>query len=137
MALIQRGLGMQSSYVALITSSPAANIRIYSFSSEEMSNFQLEQVLELRDSHQAREVRFMHLPESEDLLLCVSNALPEQPLTIYKHQGAAGFQKILGDSALPEVQSLEVLQLSSIQLHFLAVATSNAVYVVVPQITPL
>ncbi|XP_034652706.1 uncharacterized protein LOC117891379 isoform X1 [Drosophila subobscura] len=137
MALIQRGLGMQSSYMALITSSPAADIRIYSFSSEEMSNFQLEQVLELRDSHQAREVRFMHLPESEDLLLCVSNALPEQPLTIYKHQGAAGFQKILGDSALPEVQSLEVLQLSSKQLHFLAVATSNAVYVVVPQITPL
>ncbi|XP_002138764.3 uncharacterized protein clos [Drosophila pseudoobscura] len=137
MALIRRGVGMQSSYVAFLTSSPAADIMIYSFNSEDMSDFQLDQVLELRDSHQPREMRFMHLPESEDLLLCVSNALPEQPLTIYQHQGAAGFQKILGDSALPEVQSLEVLQLPHKQLHFLAVATSNSVYLVLPQITPL
>ncbi|EDW35573.1 GL17334 [Drosophila persimilis] len=137
MALIRRGVGMQSSYVAFLTSSPAADIMIYSFNSEDMSDFQLDQVLELRDSHQPHEMRFMHLPESEDLLLCVSNALPEQPLTIYQHQGAAGFQKILGDSALPEVQSLEVLQLPHKQLHFLAVATSNSVYLVLPQITPL
>ncbi|XP_041450219.1 uncharacterized protein LOC111075604 isoform X2 [Drosophila obscura] len=137
MALIRRGLGMQSSYVAFLTSSPAADIRIYSFSSEDMSDFQLDQVLELRDSHQSREIRFMHLPESDDLLLCVSNALPEQPLTIYQHQGAAGFQKILGDSALPEVQLLEVLQLPHKQRHLIALATSNAVYLVQPQINPL
>lgn len=100
-------------------------------------DFQLDQVLELQDSHQTREVRFMHLPESEDLLLCVSNVVPHQPLTIYQHSGAAGFQKILGDSALPEVQSLDVLQLPVNKLQLVSVATAESVYFVQPQFTTL
>ncbi|XP_017012150.2 uncharacterized protein clos [Drosophila takahashii] len=134
---IQRGAGMEAGYVALLASSPAAEIRIYSFNTADMSDFQLEQVLGLQDSHHPREMRFMHLPESQDLLLCVSNVLSHQPLTIYRHLGAAGFQQILGDSALPNARALEVLQLPSRKLRLLSVATEAAVYLLQPQFTTL
>ncbi|KAH8345532.1 hypothetical protein KR084_007608 [Drosophila pseudotakahashii] len=134
---IQRGAGMESGYVALLASSPAAEIRIYSFTSADMSDFQLAQVIGLQDSHDPRQMRFMHLPESEDLLLCVSNVLSRQPLTIYRHLGAAGFQQILGDSALPKARALEVLQLPSRKLCLLSMATEEAVYLLQPQFTTL
>ncbi|XP_017027163.1 uncharacterized protein clos [Drosophila kikkawai] len=130
MTLMQRGPGMESGFLAIVAS---AEIRIYRFHSDD---FQLDQVLELQDTHQARKVRFMHLPESEDLLLCVSNQ-PHQPLTIYQHRGAAGFQKILGDSVLLEAQSLDVLQLPVNKLQLLSVATAESVYLVQPQFTTL
>ncbi|KAH8234407.1 hypothetical protein KR038_009118, partial [Drosophila bunnanda] len=133
MTLMQREAGMQSGFLAIVASLPAAEIHIYRFRSDD---FQLDQVLELSDSHQAREVSFMHLPESEDLLLCVSNQ-PNQPLTIYQHHGAAGFQKILGDSVLPEAQSLEVLQLPVNKLQLLSVSTDESVFLVQPQFTTL
>ncbi|EDV58234.2 uncharacterized protein LOC6541760 [Drosophila erecta] len=137
MALSQRCAGMESGYVALMASSPAAEIRIYSFGSLDTSGFQLDQVLELQDAQQSRIMRFMHLPESDDLLLCVSNVLPQQQLSIYQHRGAAGFQQILGDSALPRVHALEVLQLPSPKLRLLSMATQEAVYLVQPQFTTL
>jgi len=102
-----------------------------------MNDFQLDQVLGLQDSRHLRQMRFMHLPESEDLLLCVSNVLPQQQLTIYQHLGAAGFQQILGDSALPKAHALEVLQLPSHELHLLSMATEEAVYLLQPQFTTL
>jgi len=40
-----------------------------------MSDFQLDQVLGLQDSRHPRQMRFMHLPESADLLLCVLNII--------------------------------------------------------------
>ncbi|EDW47124.1 GM20593 [Drosophila sechellia] len=137
MALSQGGAGMESEYVALMALSPAAEIRIYSFSSPDTISFQLDQVLELQDSQQLRVMRFMHLPESDDLLLCVSNVLPQQQLRIYQHSGAAGFQPILGDSALPKAHALEVLQLPSYKLQLLSIATEEAVYLLQPQFTTL
>uniref|UniRef100_A0A6P4EBK3 LOW QUALITY PROTEIN: uncharacterized protein LOC108040825 n=1 Tax=Drosophila rhopaloa TaxID=1041015 RepID=A0A6P4EBK3_DRORH len=136
-ALIQREAGMESGYVALLVSSPAAEIRIYSFNSTDSSDFHLDQVLRLQDSHQPRHMLFMHLLESDDLLLCVSNVLPHQPLTIYQHRGAAGFQQILGDSALPEGRALEVFLLPSQKLRLLSMATEEAIYLVQPQFTTL
>jgi len=85
-------------------------------------------------------MRFMHLPESDDLLLCVSNAatqLPQQPLRIYQHRGAAGFQQILGDSALPKAHALEVLHLPSHKLRLLSMATEESVYLLQSQFTTL
>ncbi|KAH8290210.1 hypothetical protein KR054_001069, partial [Drosophila jambulina] len=134
MALMQRGAGMESGFLAIVVSSPAAELRIYRFNGDD---FQLDQVLELQDSHQSRGVHFMHLPDSGDLLLCVSNVVPHQPLTIYQHRGAAGFQRILGDSALPEAQSLDVLQLPVNKLQLLSVATAESVYLVQPQFATL
>ncbi|XP_017120153.1 uncharacterized protein LOC108141347 [Drosophila elegans] len=137
MARIQRGAGMESGYVALLASSPAAEIRIYSFNSDVSSGFHLDQVLVLQNSQQPRQMLFMHLPESEDLLLCVSNVRPHQPLTIYQHRGAAGFQQILGESAFPEARALAVLQLPSQKLRLLSMATEEAVYLLQPQFTTL
>ncbi|XP_039486003.1 uncharacterized protein LOC120448200 isoform X1 [Drosophila santomea] len=137
MELSQGGAGMESGYVALMASSPAAEIRIYSFDSTDTSSFHLDQVLELQDAQQSRVMRFMHLPESNDLLLCVSNVLPQQPLSIYQHRGAAGFQQILGDSALPKGHALEVLQLPRHKLRLLSMATQEAVYLLQPQFTTL
>ncbi|XP_017066585.1 uncharacterized protein LOC108104812 [Drosophila eugracilis] len=135
-ARIPQEVGMDSGYVALLATSPAAEIHIYSFN-KDMNDFQLDQVLSISDFQQSRQMRFMYLPESEDLLLCASNVLPQQPLTIYQHRGVAGFQQILGDSALPKAYALEVLELHSQKLRLLSLATEAGVYLVQPQFTTL
>lgn len=77
----------------------------------------------------------MHLPESKDLLLFVSNLLPEQSLTIFQYRGAAGFQKILGESSLPHANDLRVIEMPGTKL--LSLATDETIYILRPQFTTL
>ncbi|KAH8270837.1 hypothetical protein KR018_006377 [Drosophila ironensis] len=127
----------QSSFLALLTSAPAAEITIYSFAKGNVSDLQVEQVLELQQSQLPREMRFWKLPESGDLLLCLSNASPEQPLTIFQHRGASGFQQILGQSSLPQAQQLAAVQVPGSEAELLGLVTEEAVYLLQPQFTKL
>ncbi|KAH8400751.1 hypothetical protein KR009_000744 [Drosophila setifemur] len=141
-ALVQREASIQSAFLAILASAPAPEITIYRqvikhFNNDGMSDLQLEQVLELPDVLLPHEMRFMQLPESGDLLLCVSNILPQQPLTIYQHRGAAGFQQILGQSALPEARSLKVIQLANGKGQMLSLTTEEAIYLLQPHFATL
>ncbi|XP_017105993.2 uncharacterized protein clos [Drosophila bipectinata] len=133
--LIPQHTDMEEGLLAVLTSAPAAEITIYSFSDGDLTDLHLVQVLELQDSKQMRTIRFMHLPESKDLLLLVSNLLPRQSLTIFEYRGAAGFQEILGESSLPQANELRVIEVSGTKL--VSLATDETVYILRPQFTTL
>ncbi|KAH8299952.1 hypothetical protein KR044_007877 [Drosophila immigrans] len=116
-------------YLAVLTASPAAAIHIYR---------RIEQVIDLEAaSEQPRQLSFVQMQQSKDLLLCVSNATPMQSLRIYQHNGITGFQQILGDSTLPAVKWLKAIEVPVMRQQLLALANGQSVYLVAAQFTRL
>ncbi|XP_060653669.1 LOW QUALITY PROTEIN: uncharacterized protein LOC132789585 [Drosophila nasuta] len=129
----------KQNYLAILTASPAAGIHIYR--SDNFIDFQLEQVFDLdATSEQQRHLSFMQLQQSQDLLLCLSNASPMHSLRIYQYNGIAGFQQILGDTTLPVAKFMKPIEMHSKrhqQLLLMLVNDEHGIYVVAPQFTRL
>ncbi|KAL7735784.1 hypothetical protein ACLKA6_017791 [Drosophila palustris] len=125
-------------YLAVLTAPPATGVHIYRSDYRKSLDFQIEQVFDLDEAvQQPRHLSFVQLHRSKDLLLCLSNATPTQPLRIYQYQGVKGFQQILGDSTLPGAKLLKTLQMPGMRHPLLALADGDGVYLVAPQFTRL
>ncbi|KAH8418592.1 hypothetical protein KR222_003032 [Zaprionus bogoriensis] len=126
-------------YLAVLTAPPAAVVHIYRAERRQADwQLQLQQSFDLvEQASLPRQLQFVELLESKDLLLCLSNASPKQSLRIYQEQGITGFQQIIGDSTLPAVLQLEMLQLPAAQAQLLALISGDGVYLVAPQFTRL
>lgn len=111
-----------------------------SFSADHLElDFELLQTFDLAEpvARSPRQVQFLQLNKSKDLLLCVSNATPTQSLRIYQHQGITGFQQIVGESTLPVAKYLHMLYLPVAQRQLLVLASEDGVFLVAPQFTVL
>lgn len=111
-----------------------------SFSADQLElDFELLQTFDLAEpvARSTRQVQFLKLHKSKDLLLCVSNATPTQSLRVYQHQGITGFQQIVGESTLPVAKYLHMLQLPMAQRQLLVLASEDGVFLVAPQFTVL
>lgn len=110
-----------------------------SFSADQLElHFELLQTVDLAEhaTRSPRQVQFLQLNKSKDLLLCVSNATPTQSLRIYQHQGITGFQQIIGESTLPVAKYLHILQLPVAQRQLLVLASEqDGIFLVAPQFT--
>ncbi|KAH8384888.1 hypothetical protein KR093_011414 [Drosophila rubida] len=125
----------KQNYLAVLTASPAAGINIYRSDYMKALDFQIEQVIDLdAASLQPRQLSFLQLEQTKDLLLCLSNASPMHSLRIYQHNGVAGFQQILGDSTLPEAKFLKLIDMPVMRRQLLALANEeHGIYLVEPQ----
>lgn len=111
-----------------------------SFSADQLElDFELLQTFDLAEpvARSTRQVQFLQLYKSKDLLLCVSNATPTQSLRVYQHQGITGFQQIVGESTLPVAKYLHMLYLPVAQRQLLVVTSEDGVFLVAPQFTVL
>lgn len=111
-----------------------------SFSADHLElDFELLQTFDLAEpvARSTRQVQFLQLHKSKDLLLCVSNATPTQSLRVYQHQGITGFQQIVGESTLPVAKYLHMLLLPVAQRQLLVLASEDGVFLVAPQFTVL
>lgn len=111
-----------------------------SFSADHLElDFELLQTFDLAEpvARSTRQVQFLQLYKSKDLLLCVSNATPTQSLRVYQHQGITGFQQIVGESTLPVAKYLHMLYLPVAQRQLLVVTSEDGVFLVAPQFTVL
>lgn len=111
-----------------------------SFSADQLElDFELLQTFDIAEpvARSTRQVQFLQLYKSKDLLLCVSNATPTQSLRVYQHQGITGFQQIVGESTLPVAKYLHMLYLPVAQRQLLVVTSEDGVFLVAPQFTVL
>ncbi|XP_068144754.1 uncharacterized protein clos [Drosophila tropicalis] len=116
-------------YVALLLLRPTPEIRIYRLN-------RLEQIIDLNSAAgKPYDMIFWYLNETEDILLCLTSH--EQGLTIYQHQGAAGFKLILKKSTLPLNHTMILLELGMSKLSLLGLTSGQDLYLIAPQFAQL
>ncbi|XP_030387031.1 uncharacterized protein LOC115633710 [Scaptodrosophila lebanonensis] len=130
-------------YLAVLIKHPgveksAGTVEIYSAVNDLAPDYKLEQSIDFDVDMKPRQLLFMQLSKSNDLLLCISTTSLTQPLRIYQQKGVSGFQLIVGASTLPAIRSLFLLQLRTTQRQFLAfVATEGGVFILEPLLKSL